>query len=250
MNLRRLSGPAVVVLLWWLCTGLGWIAPDTLPSPRAVIDVGIDLARSGVLGHAILASSRRVLVGTCLGVVLGMSIAVLAGWSRLAEALLDSTMQMVKAIPAVALSPLFIVWVGIDEAPKVLLIAISTALPIYINVYGSIRNLDVHLVDTGRTLGLSQRELVRHIVVPSTVPAFLVGLRVSLANAWIALVVAEQINAHEGLGKLMLDARSWLRLDIMTLVIVLYAILGLLSYSLVRLLERRLLVWRRGFEGA
>lgn len=249
MNLRRLWGTTAVILLWWLVTGLGWIHPDTLPSPRVVVATGLDLARSGELWRALVASIRRVVVGTAIGVCVGIAIAVVAGWSRIGEALLDSTMQIVKAIPPIALAPLFIVWLGIDEAPKYTVIAIATALPVYVNVYGAIRNLDARVVDTGRTLSLTQREIVRHIVLPSTMPALFVGLRISLANAWVALVVAEQINAHDGLGMLMLDARSWLRTDIITFVIVMYAVLGLLSYALVRLLERRLLQWRRGFIG-
>jgi len=249
VKIRRLTGPAILVLTWWAITGFGWVDSDSLPSPSAVVDAGIDLARSGDLGRAMLASLRRVLVGLFFGVVAGMLIAVVAGWSRVGESLFDSTMQVIKAVPSIALAPLLIVWLGIDETPKVVLIALSTSMPIYMNVYGAIRNLDSQLVDTGRTLSLRQHEIVRHIVVPSTVPSFLVGLRVSMANAWIALIFAEQINASTGLGKLMSDARAWLRIDIMMLVLVIYAILGLLSYSFVRFLERRLLAWRRGFAG-
>lgn len=214
-----------------------------------MIDAGVRLAESGELSRALVSSLQRVVLGLGFGVAGGMVIAVLAGWSRIGESLLDSTMQVIKAVPSVALAPLFVVWLGIDEAPKVLLIALSTSMPIYMNTYGAIRNLDVRLVETGRLLGLGQREIVRHVVVPSTVPAFLVGLRVSMANAWIALIFAEQINAENGLGKLMSDARTWLRLDIMMLLLVIYAVLGLSSYSFVRFLERRLLQWRRGFAG-
>jgi sulfonate transport system permease protein len=235
--------------VWWVATALGWVGSDTLPSPASVVDVGVRLADSGELSRALISSLQRVLLGLGFGVAGGMVIAILAGWSRIGESLLDSTMQVIKAVPSVALAPLFVVWLGIDEAPKVLLIALSTSMPIYMNTYGAIRNLDVRLVETGRLLGLGQREIVRHVVVPSTVPAFLVGLRVSMANAWIALIFAEQINAENGLGKLMSDARTWLRLDIMMLLLVIYAVLGLSSYSFVRFLERRLLQWRRGFVG-
>jgi sulfonate transport system permease protein len=190
-----------------------------------------------------------VLLGLLVGVSAGVAIAVVAGWSRIGESLLDSTMQVIKAVPSVALAPFFIVWLGIDEAPKIMLIALSTSMPIYMNMYGAIRNLDMQLIETGRMLGLRRTEIIRHIVVPSTIPAFLVGLRVSMANAWIALIFAEQINANNGLGRLMSDARAWLRLDVMMLVLVIYAILGLTSYSFVLFLERRLLAWRRGFAG-
>jgi sulfonate transport system permease protein len=249
VRIRHLTGPSLLLIAWWVVTALGWVGSDTLPSPASVIDAGVRLAESGELSRALVSSLQRVVLGLGFGVAGGMVIAVLAGWSRIGESLLDSTMQVIKAVPSVALAPLFVVWLGIDEAPKVLLIALSTSMPIYMNTYGAIRNLDVRLVETGRLLGLRQREIVRHVVVPSTVPAFLVGLRVSMANAWIALIFAEQINANNGLGRLMSDARTWLRLDIMMLLLVIYAVLGLSSYSFVRFLERRLLQWRRGFAG-
>lgn len=249
MRLDRLAGPLLLVGMWWIVSAFELVRATVLPSPSAVGEAAIHLLQSGELGSAMWASLRRVLLGLGFGVGAGMTIAVIAGWSRMGESLLDSTMQVIKAVPSVALAPLFVVWLGIDETPKVTLIALSTSMPIYMNVYGAIRNLDMRLIETGRVLGLRSHEIVRHIVVPSTIPPFLVGLRVSLANAWIALIFAEQINARNGLGKLMADARTWLRTDIMMLVLVIYAVLGLCSYSFVRFLERRLLQWRRGFVG-
>lgn len=249
MRFRRLIGPLLLLVVWWVVTHLDLVDPDALPPPLAVLEAGSDLVSSGDLGRALWASVQRVVLGLAFGVSGGMLLAVIAGWSRVGESLLDSTMQVIKAIPSIALAPLLVVWMGIDESPKIALIALSTSMPVYMNVYGAIRNLDMQLIETGRMLGLRRTEIVRHVVVPSTVPAFLVGLRVSMANAWIALIFAEQINASNGLGKLMNDARTWLRIDIMMLVLVLYAILGLMSYSFVRFLERRLLSWRRGFVG-
>jgi sulfonate transport system permease protein len=249
-SIRRLSGPALILFMWWfLTTATGRLSPNTMPSPSAVIDVGIELIRIGRLQSAMWASLQRVLIGLAFGVSAGLVIAVLAGLTTRGEDLIDSSMQVFKAIPNFALTPLLIIWMGIDEGPKIMLIAMSTAMPIYMNTYGAIRNVDNRLVETARTMGVGRIGLVRHIVVPGAVPGFLVGLRISLTNAWLALVFAEQINAPDGLGKLMNDARNWFRLDIMVLVIVIYAILGLLSYSFVRLLERRLLAWRRGFQG-
>jgi sulfonate transport system permease protein len=238
-----------LVLIWVSLTQSTLVDSSTLPSPSTVVEAGLRLWRSGELVSALWASVQRVLLGLLVGVSAGVAIAVVAGWSRIGESLLDSTMQVIKAVPSVALAPFFIVWLGIDEAPKIMLIALSTSMPIYMNMYGAIRNLDMHLIETGRMLGLRRTEIIRHIVVPSTIPAFLVGLRVSMANAWIALIFAEQINANNGLGRLMSDARAWLRLDVMMLVLVIYAILGLTSYSFVLFLERRLLAWRRGFAG-
>lgn len=246
---RRLSGPAAIVLVWWLLTATGRLGPNTFPSPGAVFDVGVDLLQSGRLQSAMWASSKRVLIGLGFGVSAGLLIAVIAGLTTRGEDLVDSSMQVLKAIPNFSLTPLLIIWMGIDEGPKIMLIALSTSMPIYMNTYGAIRNVDIRLVEAARTLGLGRAGLVRHVIVPGAVPGFLVGLRISLTNAWLALVFAEQINARDGLGKLMSDARNWFRLDMMVLVIVIYAVLGLLSYSFVRFLERRLLAWRRGFQG-
>lgn len=248
-SLRRLLGPFAFLVLWWVSTAVGWVAPTTLPPPGDVLSIGITMTENGRLPAALWASGQRVLVGLGIGVLAGLSIAVVAGFTRLGEDLFDSTMQVIKAVPNIALTPLLIIWLGIDEATKIALIALSTSMPIYMNTYGAIRGVDARLVDTGRTLGLSRLELVRHIIIPGSVPGFLVGLRMSVASAWLALVFAETVNAKEGLGRLMSEGRNFFQLELMVLVIVVYAIVGLLSYGFVRFLERRLLVWRRGFDG-
>jgi sulfonate transport system permease protein len=134
---------------------------------------------------------------------------------------------------------------GIDEGPKFLLIAISTSVPVYVGVYGAIRNMDPRLLDMARTLELPRSTLIRHVVLPGTAPEFLVGLRLSFASAWLSLIFAEQVNAKQGLAKLMSDGRNDFQIDVMLFVVVVYAILGLASYAFVRMLERRLLVWKR-----
>ena len=148
-------------------------------------------------------------------------------------------------MPTFSIAPLLIIWMGIGEGPKFLLIAISTSVPVYVGVYGAIRNMDPRLLDMARTLELRRSTLIRQIVLPGTTPEFLVGLRLSFASAWLALIFAEQVNAREGLAKLMNDGRNSFQIDLMLFVVVVYAILGLLSYGFVRLLERRLLVWKR-----
>lgn len=249
-SLRRLLGPIALLAIWWLVTEAGWVAPTTLPRPADVWSAGVRMVDNGRLQGALWASSRRVLSGLALGIVAGLLVAVVAGLTRFGEDLLDSTMQVVKAVPNVALTPLLIIWLGIDEPTKITLIALSTSMPIYMNTYGAIRGVDARLVDAGRTLGLGRWGLVRHIILPGSVPGFLVGLRMSVASAWIALVFAESVNAQEGLGKLMSEGRTYFQLDVMVLVLVIYAVVGLFSYGVVRWLEARLLVWRRGFEGA
>ncbi len=248
--LVRATGPLALLGLWWLVTVTGWVGPETLPTPGSVLDTAVTLLRDGVLLPAVWASLRRVLIGTGIGITLGTAIAVLAGWSRRGEDLVDPMMQVLKAVPKYALVPMLIIWLGIGEEPKVVLIVLATSVPVYINVYSGIRGIDQRLVDAARTLGLSRAGQIRHVMLPGSTPGFLTGLRISLTSAWLALIVAEQINAQTGLGQLMSDARTNFRTDEVVLVIVMYAALGLLSYGFVRLLERRLLAWRQGYTGA
>lgn len=241
----RLSGPVALVALWWLSSATGAVSARTFPSPGDVIDAGRWAISEGQLQEALWASLRRVIVGSVIGVASGASLALVAGLWRYGDGLIDSTMQIFKAIPVISLTPLLIVWLGLDEGIKIALVAIATALPIYLNTYGAIRNIDPRFFDVARTLELSSFETVRHVAVPAAVPGFLIGLRTSLTSAWLVLVFAEELNAPTGLGRLLSDARSWLRLDIVVLVVVMYAILGLLSYSLVLLLGRVLVPWRQ-----
>jgi sulfonate transport system permease protein len=247
--LRRLSGPIAILIAWWVVTATGLISTRELPSPREVWDAGWALTANGTLPDAIWASFKRVFWGTLYGVTAGVAIAVAAGLTKRGDDLVDPTMQIVKAIPKYALVPLFIIWLGVDEAPKILLIALATATPVYVNTYAAIRSVDQRLVDAARSLGLGSAGLVRHVVLPGALPGFFSGLRIAIANAWLALIVAEQINANSGLGRVLSDARSLFRPDWMLLVVVVYAILGLLSLGFIRLLERRFLQWREGFQG-
>lgn len=250
LPLRLLSGPIVLVLVWLLVTATGWVSASTFPTVPDVVDAAGRLLRRGELQAALWASLKRVAAGLSIGLVAGLLLAVLAGSFRRGQYLIDSTMQVVKAVPTFALVPLLIIWMGIYEGPKITLIALAAGWPIYFNTFGGIRNVDARLVEAGQALGLSRFGLIRHIIVPGSLPGFLVGLRISLANAWLALVIAEEINANSGLGLLLADARTAARLDIVVLVVVVYAVLGMLSYGVVRALEARLLQWRRGFEAS
>lgn len=248
-EIRQLYGPLGLLAIWSLLSAAGVFGPRVFPAPWSVVAAGIDLTRSGVLQEHLWASLKRVIAGLSLGLAIGLALALIAGTIRRFEDTIDSTMQVFKAIPNFTLVPLLVIWMGIHEAPKVTLIVLSVSVPIYINTFGAIRNVDAKLIESARTLGLGHWQRVVHIVLPGALPGFLVSLRIALTNAWLALVFAETINARQGLGALMSDARSWWQLDVMVLVITIYAILGLLSYAFVRFLERRLLVWRRGYQG-
>jgi sulfonate transport system permease protein len=249
-GLRRLTGPLVLLAAWAVASTAGWLDPQLVPPPQEVLQAAGRLVTEGDGLTHLWASLQRVLAGVVLGVVAGGLLAVVAGLSRLGEDLLDSTMQVFKAVPNFALTPLLVMWMGIGEGPKVLLITLGVAIAIYINTYGAIRGVDAQLVEVARTLDLGRAALVRHVVLPGALPGFLVGLRLALSSAWLSLIFAETINTTEGLGYLMSRAQTMLQFDVSVLLLLVYAGVGLLSYAFVRLLERRLLQWRRGFTGA
>ncbi len=248
-GVRRLTGPLALLALWAVASELGWWNRDLFPPPAEVLRTAWELTVSGELATHVGRSVGRVLTGTVLGVAVGAVLAVLAGLTRTGEDLLDPTMQVFKAVPNFALMPLLIIFMGIGETPKTVLITLGVGIAIYINTYGAIRNVDAQLVEAAQTLGVSRWTLVTQVVLPGAAPGFLVGLRLGLSSAWLSLIFAETINTPQGIGYLMNRAQTLLQFDVGLLVIGIYAVAGLLSYAFVRFLERHLLVWRRGFEG-
>jgi sulfonate transport system permease protein len=249
-GLRRLSGPLILVIIWQLVVTCGVVDAQTLPGPIAVIRDGVQMIESGGFFSALWISVRRVLIGLVLGIVAGMFLALVAGMFRLGEDLVDSTMQVLRAIPVFVLSPLLIVWLGIGEAPKYAMVAIAAVFPIYLNTYASIRGVDAGLVEMTTVFGAGRVEFVRRVVLPASMPGFFVGLRFSLAISWLALIFAEQINATNGLGYLLSEASALFRVKDLMFIVVVYGVLGFLSDAFVRFLERRVLIWRRSFSGA
>jgi sulfonate transport system permease protein len=248
-SLRRISGPLLIVIIWQLLSTVGLLNPHTLAPPVQVVQTGWDLIKSGTLPVNAWASLERVLVGAAFGISSGLVLAVLGGLFRFGEDLVDSTMNMLRTIPVLALEPLLILWFGLGQPPKIVLIAIATAFPIYLNTFSGIRGVDNGLVEAARTLGLNRGGLIRHVILPAALPGFLVGLRYSLGNAWLVLVLAEQLNAYQGLGYMLAQAQEYFQTNVIVVLLVIYGLLGLLCDAVVRLLERRLLVWRRGFSG-
>jgi len=244
---RRYLPPLVIVAIWQAGSSLGLIPARTLASPLTIVGTFCDLLVSGELPRHLLVSLGRVAGGLSIGIVLGTALSLIAGLSRRGEDAIDATMQMLRTLPFLALVPLFILWFGIGETPKVALVALGTTFPIYLTLFAGIRGVDAKLVEAGSTLGLNRRELVRHIVLPGALPSALVGLRYALGVAWLSLVVAEQINAESGIGYLVMTARDFLRTDIILVGLVVYAALGLSADQVVRALERRVLAWRPSF---
>ncbi len=239
--------PLLLVLAWQAASTLGLLSPRTLASPLQILLTGWGLLASGELPWHLAVSLGRVAAGLLIGLSVGAGLALIAGLSRLGEDVVDAPVQMLRTLPFLALVPLFILWFGIGETPKIALVALGTAFPIYLNLFAGIRGVEPKLAEMGRVFGLDRRGLLRHVVLPGALPSALVGLRYSLGVAWLSLVVAEQVNASAGIGYLINDARDFLRTDVIMVGLVLYALLGLLADGLVRVLECRLLAWRPAF---
>jgi len=179
-----------------------------------------------------------------IGALVGLALAVVAGLSRLGEDAVDPPMQMLRTLPHFGLIPLLIVWLGIGEMPKIALIALGVTFPLYLNTFAGIRSIDRKFLEAAKTLHLNRRQRLRHVVIPGAVPQALVGLRQSLGVAWLSLIVAETVSASSGLGYLINHAREFLQTDVIVVGLAVYSILGLLTDSVVRFLERRALAWR------
>ncbi|MBS7538886.1 ABC transporter permease subunit [Ancylobacter lacus] len=239
--------PVLLLIVWEALARYGWIEPQLLPAPSKVALTAYKLTVSGTLLHDLSVSLLRAAVGFAIGGGIGFALGTLVGFSRLAEALIDRSVQMVRAIPFLAVLPLVIVWLGVGEGQKIFLVALGVAFPIYVNTTLGIRQVDPKLIELGRVQGLDNRELITRIILPGALPSILTGVRFSLATAWLALVVAETIGAQAGLGFLALDAREFLRTDVIVLTVVIYALIGVGADSLARLLERRLLTWHPNY---
>jgi sulfonate transport system permease protein len=243
-SLRRTIAPLVLVGIWQAACSYGLASPQTLPAPSLIASSFWNLIVTGQLWPNLLISLGRVLGGLAAGITVGTILGLTAGLTRLGEDAIDPGVQMARTLPHLALIPLMILWFGIGEAPKVIIIALGVIFPIYLNLFSAIRGADRKLLEAGSVLGLSHKETIWHVVLPAALPGFLVGLRQSLGIAWISLVVAEQINASSGIGYLVMNARDFLQTDVIFDGLLVYAILGLTTDRIVRSLETHLLAWR------
>jgi sulfonate transport system permease protein len=242
--------PVAVVIIWEGLARAGMISPQVLPAPSKVFSTAIKLATRENLFGDLGVSLLRAAAGFVIGASIGLSLGVLVGFSKVAEAAIDRSVQMVRAIPFLAALPLVIVWLGVGEAEKIFLVALGVTFPIYVNTTLGIRQVDPKLIELGHIQGLKPLELIRRIVLPGALPSILTGVRYALATAWLALVVAETIGAQSGIGFLAMDAREFLRTDVIVLTIVIYALIGVAADGIARLLERRLLAWHPNYGAA
>lgn len=240
----RVLSPVAILVLWQIGSAAGVISERVLPAPSLIVDAGLQLLNNGELAHALAISGTRVVQGLVLGGAVGVLLGALVGLSKLAEATVDPPLQMLRALPHLGLIPLFILWFGIGETPKILLVALGVAFPLYLNTFSAIRQIDRNFLDTAVVLGFSWRQRFGTIILPSIAPQLLVGLRQSLAIAWLSLIVAEQINADSGLGFIINNARDFLRVDTIIFGLVVYALMGITTDGIVRILEKRALRYR------
>jgi len=240
--------PVLLIAGWQAASQLGWLSSRILPEPWAVAKAFWTLAASGELWVHLRTSLWRAISGFAIGAGLGLALGLLTGSFRRAETLLDTTLQMVHNIPALALIPLVILWFGIDETAKLFLLAVGVFFPVYLNTFHGIRSADQGLIEMARSYGLSGWPLYRDVILPAALPSILVGVRFSLGLVWVLLIVAETISAQAGIGYMTMNAREFLQTDVVLVGILLYALLGKAADLLSRGLEKRFLRWNPAYR--
>lgn len=241
----RLVGPLLLLALWAAASAAGQLDPAAIPAPWTVLRTGVRLWTDGTLSTDVLTSLRRAAYGFALGLTAAVLLALASGLSRTGEALIDGTVQLNRAIPTLGLIPLFILWLGIGETFKIAIIAIVVYVPVYLNTHAALSGIDSRFVELAEVQGLTRYRFIRQIVIPGALPGFFVGLRLGVTGSWLGLVVLEQINATSGLGYLMYQAQNYGQTDVILVGLAIYGIFGLASDSAVRIVERRVLSWRR-----
>ena len=240
--------PLVILVVWQAACATGWVPARVLPAPSAVAVAGWKLLLSGELARNIWVSFWRAGIGFVIGGGIGFAFGLANSLSQLSNRLTDTSLQMVRNIPHLALIPLVILWFGIDESAKLFLVALGVFFPIYINTLHGIRTVDPQLIEMGRIYGMSDGELFRRVIFPGALPSIFVGIRFALGIMWLTLIVAETIAASSGLGYMAMQAREFMQIDVVVLSILIYALLGKLADSASRALERLTLSWHPAFQ--
>lgn len=240
--------PILLLVLWQLSTKAGIVSTRILPAPSDVYLATIRLLESGELLHHVWISLWRALIGFIIGGTIGFALGLFNGLFRTSEVLLDTSVQMLRNIPHLALIPLVILWFGIGEEAKIFLVSLGVLFPVYLNTYHGIKSVDRGLIEMGRMYGLKGFPLFVHIIFPGALSSILVGIRFSLGIMWITLIVAETISSTSGIGYMAMNAREFMQMDVIVLSILLYALLGKLSDVIARFFERRWLKWHPGYQ--
>jgi sulfonate transport system permease protein len=233
--------PAAILAVWWAISAGGWVPAYRLPSPQAVVAAAFDLGDRGLFAQYIAISTQRVLLGFAFGSLAGLALGALVGLSRTFSILLSPVIGALRAVPSLAWLPLIVLYLGYGELPKVTLVVIGAAFPVFTTLAGALRHVDPQLVELGRAYGLGRLGLLTTVQLPAVIPSIVSGLRLALAQSWLFLVAAELLGASMGLGFLLIDSSNNGRIDRLFLAIILLAILGKTTDALIGLLERWLL---------
>ncbi|WP_213765534.1 ABC transporter permease [Caballeronia sp. dw_19] len=239
----RVLLPLLIIIVWQFTSSLAGHTGFQLPSPLDVLAGFQELWHSGDIQSAIPASLARAGAGLALGLVIGLTFGLTNGLLKLSEELFDSTLQIVRVIPFIAVVPLFLVWFGIGETLKLVLISLACVFPVYINTYAAVRLVDHKLVEVGQTFNISRLRIVLQIILPAALPTILVGVRYAMSTSLLALIVAEQVNSNAGIGHIIYLASNALRIDLIMVGIVVYAVLGILVDIFMRAVERFSMPW-------
>lgn len=240
--------PVALVLVWELAARAGWLSTRVLPEPVAVVRAAWELTASGELWTHLRISAWRALSAFAVGGGAGLLLGLLTGSFKSAEMLLDTTIQMIRNIPALALIPLVILWFGIDEIAKLFLVSVGVFFPVYLNTFHGIRAVDKGLIEMARSYGLFGWSLYRDVILPGALPSILVGVRFALGLVWVLLIVSETISAQSGIGYMTMNAREFLQTDVVLVGILLYALLGKLADVAARGVERYALRWHPAYR--
>ncbi|MEW2483850.1 ABC transporter permease [Mycobacterium sp. NPDC049093] len=238
-------GPLLLAVIWIVTSQLGILDPRTLPPPLDILRTAGEMWSDGRLPTNILASLKLASISLAIGVTLGLALSLISGLSRIGEAIVDGPVQVKRAVPTLAIIPLAIIWFGIGDTMKIIIIATSVLIPVYINTTAQLKGVDLRHVELAETVGLSRGQFIRKVAIPGALPGFFTGLRLAVTISWTALVVVEQVNATSGIGYLMTQARLYGQLDIVVVGLLVYAVFGLTGDYAVRAVERRALSWRR-----
>ncbi len=240
--------PLLLVAIWEAASRAGAIPERLLPAPSQVASAFWENVENGSLLVNVEISTQRALEGLAIGGAIGFLLGVLNGVWRPAELLLDSSLQMLRNVPHLAMIPLVIIWFGIDEAAKVFLVATGVMFPIYLNTYHGIRSVDKGLIEMAKVYGLSRLALFWRVIMPGALSSVMVGFRYALGIMWLTLIVAETISASSGIGYMTMNAREFLQTDVVLLGIIIYALLGKVADVITRAMERRLLAWHPAYQ--
>ena len=246
---RGLVLPLLIIVIWQIFSSGGLVSATVLPSPLRIVETFYELMISGALFGHLQISIYRAVVGFLLGASIALVLGFIVGFSKRSESYIDPTMQMLRTIPSLAVTPLFILWFGFDELSKILLIAFASFFPVYVNTYNGIRSVDSKLFEVAQVLEFSKWQQLTKLILPSALSHILVGIRLSLGIAWLSLVVAELMGSSAGVGYMIMDARQFSQTDKVFVGIIIFGVVGKLTDSLVRILEQKLLKWRTSFEG-